>query len=279
MSENNTSSTSSESDLRKLNEVGEDIARKLTGLLVLANNSDNESEAANALAMAQKLAIKHSIDMASIELGSLGHSRGKVGLSDEPFISVDYRTAKGDCRRPPCHKFLSWILCAHFRVEILTYTGKYRASTITIIGRKSDVDFAIYAYEFLVRTFNSLWVKYKNRTGAYSDQRNSYFYGLYIRLNDTLKKSAQETVAEALKQFGTESEAAQKWDLMVVQEADLLQQAVKDKHPTLKYVKVNVGNVDDGYVVSDGIRDGKDINITRPLAERGKANESGGALR
>lgn len=275
----NDSSSSSEPTLRKLEEVSdENVVRKLTGLLVMAHNSSDEGEASNALEAAKRLAIKHSIDMASVELGSLGHTRGQVGLSSEPFVSVDHKTAEGDCRRPPCHKFISWVLCAHFKVEILTNRSRWSASTISVVGRKSDVAFAIYAYDFLVRTFNSLWRKYKQETGAYQDQRNSYFYGLYIRLDNNLKKATAETVTEALKQFGEESAAAQKWDLMVVQEKDLLRQALKDNHPTLKYVKIDLGNVDSDHVISDGIRDGDQINIARPLDERGSANKTGGAL-
>jgi len=252
-------------NLRKLHEVADGDAAKLVKMLVLAQNSNSEGERTAALKKANEFAIKKQIDLASIEMEGLGETKGQAGLSNEPFVSTKHKTAKKDCRRPPCHKFLSWLLVRHFRVDILTH-GKWAASTITLIGRQSDVSFAIYAYDFLVETFNRLWRAYKQRTSANPSDRNAYFYGLYCRLHDTLVKSTEETIRQELAQFSEETKAAQKWDVMVIEEKDLLQQATKDHHPTVKYVKgPDIGPITDKNIMYDGMEDGKKIEINRPL--------------
>lgn len=266
MSTSSSSSSEDSAKLRRLHEVSDEHADKLIKMLVLAKNGD-EGEAANAMAAAQRYALKHQIDMASIEMEGLGESKGTLGTSNEPFISTDHKTAEGDCRRPPSHKFISWTLCRHFRVDIITYSGRH-ASKICVVGRKSDVAFAIYAYDFLVNTFNKLWRSYKQTSYASPDERNSYFYGLYVRLHDKLEKAAAETVRQELAQFGERTtEVQNKWDVMVVQESDLLKQAIKDQHPTLKYVKRGIGDINSQRAVSDGIRDGESIEINRPLTK------------
>ncbi len=278
--EEDDSSTSSENEeekqnLRKLHEVAEEDAKKLVSMLVLAQNSDSEGERTAALAAANRFAIKKQIDLASIEMEGLGETKGQVGLSNEPFISQDHKTAKGDHRRPPCHKFIAWTLHRHFRVDILTSGSAWKASTITLIGRKSDVIFAIYAYDFLVETFNRMWRDYKRREFAESNERNSYFYGLYVRLHDTLEKSTAETIRQELSQFSEETKAQQKWDVAVVQEKDLLDQATKGFHPTVTYTKgLDIGPIVNRDVVRDGMEDGANIRIERPLDEKSAKGES-----
>ena len=80
------------------------------------------------------------------------------------------------------------LLQSHFNVKtILMPDG--RGTPVDIIGAPADIDFAIYAFNFLRQTFFRCWNEFK-RTHANPDKA-SYYRGLRDGLNAELKAAKQ----------------------------------------------------------------------------------------
>lgn len=89
------------------------------------------------------------------------------------------------------------ILQAHFNVKtILIPNG--RGTPVDIIGAAADIDFAIYAFNYLRQTFFRCWNEFK-RTHANPDKA-SYYRGLRDGLNAELKAAKQR--AEQRQAYG-----------------------------------------------------------------------------
>jgi hypothetical protein len=139
------------------------------------------------------------------------------------------------------------------------------------IGRKSKVDFAIFAYGFLVKTFNRLWREYKAESYADSSERASFFHGLWVGLYNKLEKAESKLVTESAKEL-TElgaSNASSELTLAVVKEKDAITQARDEFHPVLVERKTNYGaNVDRySHAHFHGIDKGRSIDILTPLEQ------------
>ena len=251
-----------------IDEVDEGIAAKLIKLIAVAHRSTEIGEVENAMAAARRMAILHDIDLESVSVEQAGVSSYRVGMSDEPFDDVELKTAKGKHRRPPSHKWISSILTEHFKVDIV-----WRGSVINIIGRRSDVAFARYAYGFLHHTFTRCWRKYKQENQAMMSARNSYFSGICAGLSTKLAAAAADAKEEALKGLNNGDDVGRSYALTVVKEKDLLKQAVSGKHPEIRYVKVAYDkNIDDSHARHYGFRDGNNIDILMPLPSEQSSN-------
>jgi hypothetical protein len=80
------------------------------------------------------------------------------------------------------------ILQAHFNVKTILMPGG-RGTPVDIIGAAADIDFAIYAFNYLRQTFFRCWNEFK-RTHANPDKA-SYYRGLRDGLNAELKAAKQ----------------------------------------------------------------------------------------
>ncbi len=167
-----------------------------------------QAEAEQALMAAQRLALKNNIDLASID--TTEDTGAGEPIINQPWTPV--REGGGECaaRLPTCHKFITWILTNYFAVRIIEITawGTYedkgvtksgKRKSLSIIGRQTNVQIAIYVYGFLHREFMDLWHKHKKETGASMSSRNSFFFGLYAGLNEKmeLEKGLSEIEAQA----------------------------------------------------------------------------------
>ena len=146
-----------------------DILDKIRKLLRLADTSRGatENEAKVALAKAQELMTRHNIDSALLRM-----ERGESGGGS---FTVD----KGKVDLPktlnPADLMILSLLQSHFNVKtILMPSG--RGTPVDIIGAPADIDFAIYAFNFLRQTFFRCWNEFK-RTRPNPDKA-SYYRGL-----------------------------------------------------------------------------------------------------
>lgn len=263
--------------LISIDEAPDDIANKLIALVALARESKEAGEVENALASANRLALKHRINMASISVEDAGVSKP----SSEEFVTEDVKVAKGDQRRPPAFKYISDLLVAHFRVRIVMHrmqyfnhqSGRYlfkSGSTVSFIGRKSDVVFAQYAFEFLHHAFTRLWREHKRKTGAMMCERNSFYNGLWRGFDKKLRDSkagAEAEVIQELEQTG-KSSLSDSTAIILVKESEKLEQAVNGFHPVLTTVKIDYNkNVFGGEAFSKGYEKGKRLDVNVPLAK------------
>lgn len=260
-----------------------EIIDKIKKLLTRAETSkgSTQAEAEGALMAAQRLAVKHGIDLASIDMTE-DTSAGEP-IVQQPFTPT--REGGGVCaaRLPSCHKFIAWILKPYFGVKIIEVTSfeKYkdkgiekegRVKSLSFVGRQTNVAVAIYVYGYLHREFMDLWHKHRKETQADMSSRNSFFYGLYQGLDQKLakekKKIEEEAQAQLTQKAGETPLASQQntnLGLILIGEKEKIEQAVKGYHPRLKYTKVSEGNVDDHSSMYDGINKGKKIEIKTAL--------------
>jgi pyruvate carboxylase len=248
----------------------EEIIDKIKKLLTRAETSkgSTQAEAESALMMAQRLALKHGIDLASVDMT-------EDTSAGEPIIQQPFRPTReggGLCaaRLPSCHKFITWILKSYFGVKVIECTNweKYEdkgkkmegaVKSLSIIGRQTNVHIAIYVYGFLHREFMDLWHKHRKVIDAPMSSRNSFFYGLYQGLSEKLEVEKGKVEAEA--QAELESKGNKEVQMILIGEKEKVEQAVKGFHPRLRYFKVSEGNVEDHGSLYEGRRAGKKIKI------------------
>jgi hypothetical protein len=227
-----------------------DILDKIRKLLRLADRSRGatENEAKVALAKAQELMTRHNIDSALLRM-----ERGESGDS----FAVD----KGKVDLPktlnPADLMILSLLQQHFNVKtILMPTG--RGTPVDIIGAPADIDFAIFAFNFLRQTFFRCWNEFK--TTRTNPDKASYYRGLRDGLNAELK---------AAKERAEQSYAAdqrQAYGLVVVDQQAAITRYVEDHYGKLRNRAQRRRRVDSGSYFA-GEQKGRTIRINRPLPQ------------
>jgi hypothetical protein len=232
-----------------------------------------QAEAEQALMAAQRLALKHSIDLAAVDV--TGDTTAGEPIVNQPW--TPQREGGGECaaRLPTCHKFIAWILGKYFGVRVIEVSswGEYvdkgqtlqgRRKSLSLVGRQSNVQIAIYVYGYLHREFMDLWHAHKKKHGLSMADRNGFFYGLYVGLSEKLEREKGVVEADVQAELGDAS-TGKSVALMLVGETEKVEQHVKEAHPRLKYTTVGAGPVNDYGVLYAGKSAGKQIEIKTAL--------------
>jgi len=227
-----------------------DILDKIRKLLRLADRSRGatENEAKVALSKAQELMTRHNIDSALLRM-----ERGESGGS----FAVD----KGKVDLPktlnPADLMILSLLQQHFNVKtILMPTG--RGTPVDIIGAPADIDFAIYAFNFLRQTFFRCWNEFK--TTRTNPDKASYYRGLRDGINAELK-SAKERAEQSYA-----ADQRQAYGLVVVDQQAAITRFVTDHYGKLRNRSQRRRHVDSGSYFA-GEQKGRTIRINRPLPQ------------
>ena len=226
-----------------------DILDKIRKLLRLADRSrgSTENEAKVALAKAQELMTRHNIDSVLFRM--------EHGESATASFKVD----KGKVDLPktlnPADMLILSLLQAHFNVRtILMPAGG--GTPVDIIGAAEDVDFAIYAFNFLRETFFRCWNEFK-RTRTNPDKA-SYYRGLRDGINAELtaaKQRAEQAYA------GNQRDA---YALAVVDQTALITRYVDDHYGKVRTHAARPRRVDSSSYFA-GENKGRTIQINRPI--------------
>jgi len=228
-----------------------DILDKIRKLLRLADTSRGatENEAKVALAKAQELMTRHNIDSALLRM-----ERGESGGGS---FTVD----KGKVDLPktlnPADLMILSLLQSHFNVKTILMPGS-KGTPVDIIGAPADIDFAIFAFNYLRQTFFRCWNEFK-RTRTNPDKA-SYYRGLRDGLNAELK---------AAKQRAEESYASdqrQTYGLVVVDQEAAITRFVEENYGKLRNRNTRARRVDSGSYFA-GETKGRTIQINRPLPQ------------
>ncbi len=228
-----------------------DILDKIRKLLRLADTSRGatENEAKVALAKAQELMTRHNIDSALLRM-----ERGESGGGS---FTVD----KGNLDLPktlnPADLMILSLLQSHFNVKTILMPSS-KGTPVDIIGAPADIDFAIFAFNYLRQTFFRCWNEFK-RTHANPDKA-SYYRGLRDGLNAELK---------AAKKRAEESYAAnqrQTYGLVVVDQEAAITRFVEENYGKLRNRNTRARRVDSGSYFA-GETKGRTIQINRPLSQ------------
>ena len=227
-----------------------DILDKIRKLLRLADRSrgSTENEAKVALAKAQELMTSHNIDSVLFRM--------EQGESSTASFTVN----KGKVDLPktlnPADMLILALLQAHFNVRTILMPGG-KGTPVDIIGASEDVDFAIYAFNFLRETFFRCWNEFKRTTT--NPDKASYYRGLRDGINAELtaaKKRAEQSYA---------ADQQKSYALVVVDQTAAITRYVDDHYGKLREQREKARKVhSDSYFA--GETKGRTIQINRPLA-------------
>ena len=164
--------------------IGDRIAR----LLALAE-SPNVHEAEAAMAAAQRLLLKHNIE--------LRDARAAQGYVWKHLGTPTGRTTEAE-------RVLSLLLGKHFFVEAIwipvyrPLEGK-RGSVLEICGSAANVEIAEYVHGYLVTTATRLWREHKARLGIRGDRdRRTFLAGVMTGMSEKLARESKKSEAAGL---------------------------------------------------------------------------------
>ena len=227
-----------------------DILDKIRKLLRLADRSrgSTENEAKVALAKAQELMTRHNIDSVLFRM-----EHGESG-------TASFKVDKGKVDLPktlnPADFMILSLLQSHFNVRcILTHTKT--ATPVDIIGAPEDVDFAIFAFNYLRQTFFRCWNEFKK--SAWNPDKASYYRGLRDGINTELKAAKQR----AEESYATDQQ--QTYALVVVDQTAAISRYVDENYGKLRNRASRARRVDSSSYFA-GETKGRTIQINRPLA-------------
>lgn len=169
--------------------MNEDIIAKLQKILAKADpaRGATEAEANSAMAMAQRLAIQHNIDLAS------------VTAADAPGTS-SIETDRVDLDGDTATRRLHHIPAAQALMECFDVRFIWRGagSQCVIIGEKTDVAIAAYCWPWLNTTYLELFRQFaKTHRSNHSEnvQRRSYYHGLTSGIITNNRRQRAEAAA------------------------------------------------------------------------------------
>lgn len=243
--------------------MNDELIEKCRKLLALGN-SCNQHEAELAIARAHGLAVKHGIDLASIEVFGQKNTDEKI-LRDDIFTGQRLTVAQ---------KFISNILQDFFNVKII-YTGnRYLGRKLVLLGTKTDIELANYANQFLNRVFVELWHEYyKNNTHVRLEEKNSFFFGLSHGLRSKLVQERAVSETEGFEEIaldkGMEQSQAvrEKYAVMVISKKEKLVAATREHFPKLGRAR-HSSYRHSGTAIDAGVARGKTININKAIGHK-----------
>jgi hypothetical protein len=229
----------------------EKLLEKIRKLLALGTSS-NEHEARLALARAQELMLKHSIDMATIEASEIQYG--------------DLEVWRGR-KRGPEQLFVGGILNDFFFVKVIACREPALGESSTVLfGSREHVLVARYVFVFLSRMFRLLWKEHAARCPVRPREleRRTYYAGLQLGFMRKLRAER-----EALEAGNGESGMIAVKDALI-RAGDELQRALAAAHGQLRKRTVggNLRGSDDH--LRAGFEDGGKINLRAPI---GRATE------
>lgn len=216
------------------------VAERIARLLALAE-SPNVHEAEAAMAAAQKLLLKHNLELRNL--------RAQQGYVWKHLGAPTGRTTESE-------RVLSLIIGKHFFVEAIwvpvfrPLEGK-RGSVLEICGSPDNVEIAEYVHGYLVQTSERLWREHKAKHGIRGDRdRRTFLAGVMSGMSDKLGREAKKNDAQGLV-----------W----IADADL-QRYFRRRHPHVRHVRYQGQERSEAYV--HGKEAGKNIVIHRGMKDR-----------
>ena len=237
----------------------EKVIDRVKKLLNLAN-SDNENEAKLAAGNASKLLTKYNLSMQEVNVNrdyenSSVAEKPRMSQEDKwifPLLKEFYyihpiikkkHTATKQYSTQKKNRNL-WDQLDDFTDPFdSNYDRSQRrqfTNFIHFIGEETNVQVAVYVYEFLSKEYKVLWNSFKERTSSLKSSKESYYHGLTWGIKEQLKKSQKA--------------AQQEYGLVLVNDA-ALEKFVTDLYPKLKKTSSNA-NVGDQAATQAGLNDG-----------------------
>jgi hypothetical protein len=223
-------------------EVGDEgrMVRKIKRLLALAE-SDNVHEAQAAATAAQRLMLKHNIEL--LESGPRGYGFRQIG--------------RPKARTPAHEKQVAGILAAHFFVEAV-WVPAFDPTTATsgwvleLCGTPENLEIASFVHGFVLETADRLWARHKREQRVGNKDRRRFLLGVAMGFEETLtRQAATMTREEGLVWVGDRG----------------LDGFVRKRHPHL--VTTHGAPVAANGALQSGRAAGREIVLHKPIAGGG----------
>lgn len=215
------------------------VAERIAKLLALAE-SPNVHEAEAAMAAAQKLLLKHNLELREL--------RKTQGYAWKHLGKPTGRTTEAE-------RVLSLLLGRYFFVEAI-WVPVYRAqegkrgSVLEICGTPESVEIAEYVHGYLVETAERLWREHKHTHKIRGDRdRRTFLAGVMSGMSDKLSREAKKS---------------EKAGLVWVADADLTAYFRK-RHPYVRHVRYQGQRRSEAY--AHGREAGKNIVIHKGIKD------------
>jgi hypothetical protein len=233
-----------------------DIVEKVKKCLRLAERG-TEHEKKVAMEKAASIAQNYRIDMTLLNLEDESTPDQNVAREDVNMgKKIDVR-----------FRHVAIILKTHFNVGVI-YTGsRYSGREIVFVGFEQDVDMAKYLLEMLTEEFSRLWVSHKKYTNDITRNKASYYYGLYLGLNETLSNNHKKVVEEKLQTVGIDrrESVSNNYQLAIIDQTEKINSAVNKHFPRLVTRSAKLTNIRSYSSVEAGRIAGRSISVNRPL--------------
>ncbi len=224
---------------QKPDEAHAKVAERIAKLLALAE-SPNVHEAEAAMAAAQKLLLKHNLELREM--------RNAHGYAWKHLGKPTGRTTEAE-------RVLSLLLGRYFFVEAIwvpvyrAQVGK-RGSVLEICGSPENVEIAEYVHGYLVETAERLWREHKTAHRIRGDRdRRTFLAGVMSGMNEKLSREAKKS---------------EKAGLVWVADADLTSYFRK-RHPYVRHVRYQGQRRSEAY--AHGKEAGKNIVIHKGIKD------------
>ncbi len=221
-----------------MNTKREDMLRKVKALLAKAGDeSVTEAEAASFLAKANELMTEYSIN--EYDLGCYQKS------------DLDSSVLYEGKTLPMFHYMWGDLLNRFFHVRVFESACRGRKVMI-IYGTPANMEWASYVWHFLVGKANQLWLHHRRYHPELDNKsRSAYYTGLHSGLEEKLIAAKPKSDCRSLVVLDTDLN-----DSFM----DQFGAGLSNQERTVRY--------SDAETREAGRRDGKDINLARPLPRR-----------
>jgi hypothetical protein len=213
-------------------------------------NGASEAEAASACEAAQRLMDKYNIAVAELVTGT---QEERVTFAEQTVFSSRW-TEQSYLRAIPVVKFMFPVEAYYFRP-----TAKGNTFRIVIFGDPANVDSASWTLNFLGQVYKRLWTEYRKLHETVSGDITNYYVGLTQGLITKLKED--RAVAAEERTPGTGLAVIEK-SLAVIR-ASMTEEFQKASGKNVRKATTKVSWT---QAYSQGVSDGRTINIARPLA-------------
>ncbi|MFT7621099.1 MAG: hypothetical protein ACI9WU_000260 [Myxococcota bacterium] len=173
-------------------EEGRRVLARVRKLMNLAS-SDNPHEAQSAMAAANKLLLKHNLDL----------------QDDDAAAAYSWRWLGQPTRRVTLdRKLIASILQSHFFVQpiwVQTRMPDNRPTSgrmLEVLGLRHNLDLAEYAHDYLIRTLDQLWNTRKRTHGGGNAGRNDFRSGVLMGFQEHLSEQTEVHEEQGLVWLG-----------------------------------------------------------------------------
>lgn len=205
---------------------------------------------------ATALAAKYNVDLAFV-------SDKEKQEKKEEFVRNSFSSG---ARSSVCQIFVSDILKKFFNVTILKCGNRLNGIHYVFLGRKSQVDFAIYVQDFLREHMMNSWREYQIANRINTKNRYTYLHYFWRGLSDKLKAITDKTEQEVF--ISLPAGQREQMGIVLYNEENARNEFVNKLFPNIVSKKTPPKFiVQNGQLQQAGYKAGQDTNIAMPLEE------------